>query len=796
MNGLIALAAATWLSVPSAPVVPPSEYKRAHRAADGTSWFWTAVTNAARVVSAKWTTCGLGVYEVYVNGRRVGEDFLKPGYTDPRKTKYSFSYDVTALMNRASGDVSHLAAEVSSGWWRDRIVGFAGKKSAFYGVLEVECADGSRRTYVTNPETWRCGIAGPVTHAGIYDGEEFDARIASPVRGEDLRERPEVSGEFTGEIVPTAGAEVCLRRDLARRRGPHSLKRGETLVVDFGQNCAAVPEFRFKAKRGTVLTALPGEMLNDADKGVRGCDGPKGSVYRANLRTPRDGMRIVYTFAGRGVETYLPRFTFFGYRYLSVTATDDVEIESVASVPVTSIRKEMETGSIETGDAAVNRLVENILWSQRSNYLSIPSDCPQRSERGGWSADTQVFAEAGSFNADSYAFLSKWMRDLRDCQHPLGGFRAAAPDGVNGNAYMRFGWSDAGVIVPCRMWLQFGDARIVRDNWSAMERFVARVAETRYREIPEAAGYQWGDWLSLTRYEGRPSRSEMSGFEKVREADGKVREVPKAGTLRWWAYLGGCHALQDAEMMAAMARAIGRDAGKYEAMADGFRADLKRTFFAADTGMLEKTFDGMQTAMLFALKLGLVGGTAKERTVAALRTSIAAEGGTLHTGFLGTAIALDTLTENGLSDVAYDLLLNRKFPGWLYSVDQGATTIWERWDCYSKKTGFGGPAWAISFNHYAYGSVLAWLYKTAAGIASDPSAPGFRNVIMRPVPDRRLGFVKAEYRSAAGLVTSHWWYEGDKWIWQFTIPEGATASVTLPGETTSAAYGPGRHEVR
>lgn len=786
---------AQWLAVPSAPIVADADAPKAVRAADGTSWFWTAIANDAAVKSAKWTTCGLGVYDVYVNGRRVGDDFLKPGYTDPRKTKYSFAYDVTALMNRDAGTVSHFAAEVSSGWWRDRIVGFAGKKSAFYGVLEVEYTDGLRRTYKTNSETWRCGIAGPVTHAGIYDGEKFDARIVPPCHGEGLREHPEVSEEFAGEILPTAGAEVCLRRDLAMRRGPYSLKKCETLVVDFGQNCAAVPEFRFKAKRGTVLTALPGEMVNDADKGVRGCDGPKGSVYRANLRTPRDGMRIVYTFAGRGVETYLPRFTFFGYRYLSVTATDDVEIESVTSIPVTSIRKEMETGSIETGGATVNRLIENILWSQRSNYLSIPSDCPQRSERGGWSADTQVFAEAGSFNADTYAFLEKWMRDLRDCQHPLGGFRAAAPDGINGNAYMRFGWSDAGVIVPYRMWMQFGNARIVRDNWSAMERFVARVAATRYREIPEANGYQWGDWLSLARYEGRPSRPEMSGFEKVRDADGMMREVPKAGTRRWWAYLGGCHAVQDAEMMAAMARAVGRDATKYDSLADEFRADLKRAFFAADTGTLEKTFEGMQTAMLFALKLALVEGEAKERTVAALRDSIAAEGGTLHTGFLGTAIALDTLTDNGLADLAWDLLLNRKFPGWLYSVDQGATTVWERWDCYSKKTGFGGPAWAISFNHYAYGSVLAWIYKTAAGIAADPAAPGFRNVIMRPIPDRRIGFVKAAYRSAAGLVTSHWRYEGEKWIWEFSIPDGATASVTLPGETVVQNYGPGSHRV-
>ena len=787
---------AVWLSVPSAPVVDAAKADQLQRAADGTSWFATTVTNVAEIASARWTTAGLGVYEVYVNGARVGTDFLKPGFTHFAKTKLSFSYDVTPLLKTAAGAANVFAAEVSSGWWRDKIVNFAGRKSAFRGTLDVTYSDGSRRSYGTDPDTWRCGVAGPVTHAGIYDGEDFDARIAAPRQGEGLTERPEVNTEFRGEILPAEGAKVCLRRDLAMTRGPFALRKGETLVVDFGQNCAAVPAFTFRAKAGTVLTALPGEMLNDAEAGVRGCDGPKGSVFRANLRTPQDGMRLVYTFAGRPVETYLPRFTFFGYRYVSITATDDVSIDSVSSVPVTSVTKEMETGTVETGDPDVNRLIRNIRWSQRSNYLSIPSDCPQRSERFGWTADTQVFVEAGSFNADTYGFLLKWMRDLRDSQHPLGGFPGVAPYAEHGNGCSRFGWADAGVIVPSVMWRQFGDRRIIDENWAAMEKFVARIAAAKYRTelLPEAEDYQWADWLSRTRYEGRPYTPELSAFETVVGADGRTSERPKPETRLWWDYLGGCHWLWDAERMSEMARATGRDAAKYDRMSAEARAYLKDTFFNTPDGTIREPFRDMQTAALFALRLGLVEGRAAERTRQMLRAGIAARGGTLETGFLGTAIALDTLTEHGMSAVAYDLLLNHRFPGWLYSVDQGATTIWERWDCYTKDRGFG-PARLISFNHYAYGSVLAWIYKTAAGIASDPKAPGFRNVIMRPIPDRRLGFVKASYRSAAGLVTSHWWYEGEKWIWEFSVPNGATASVTLPGESTARAYGPGSHRV-
>ena len=787
-----------WISVPGAPVYVGPVGDNA-RAADGTSWFARSFANRGDVAKATWKVSGLGVFEAFVNGRRVGDDFLKPGFTHTGKTKYAFTYDVTGLMNRGKGEGNVLAAEVSAGWWRDKIVtpahksdkrGFAGNKSAFLGELEVVYMDGSRETVATDAESWRCGVAGSVTHAAIFDGEEYDARVKDPVLGEGLVEKPEVNAEFKGEVLPTSGAEVALRRDLAIVRGPYSLKKGETLVVDFGQNCAAVPEFAFKAQRGTVLTCLPAEMLNDADKGERGCDGPKGSVYRENLRMPKDGMRVVYTFAGEGLETYMPRFTFFGYRYVSLTATGDVEIERVASVPVTSIKKELEIGRIETGDSDLNRLIANVYWGQLSNYLSVPTDCPQRNERLGWTADTQVFCEAGAFNADTSRFFHKWMRDMRDSQDAKGGFPGVAPFAQYGNNPMRLGWADAGVIVPYKVWLMFGDKAIVDENWDAMERFVGRVAETRYRteNIPECGNYQWNDWLSLTKIESCPFKPEYSSFEKG--PDG--RRHPKAEALVYWNYLGGCYWLWDARMMAAMAAATGRDAAKYEKMAEEAKAYMLGEFFAEPDGMVVPVLRGMQTPALFALKLGLVEGEAKDRTIADLEASFASSGGTFHTGFLGTSIIMDTLTENGLDALAYDLLLNHSFPGWLYSVDQGATTIWERWNSYTKSDGFG-PVSMNSFNHYAYGAVLAWMYRTAAGIAPDPSAPGFRKIRMEPKPDRRLGFVKAEYRSAAGLVKSAWRYEGDKWTWEFTVPEGATASVTLPGEAVARDYAPGSY---
>jgi alpha-L-rhamnosidase len=327
-----------------------------------------------------------------------------------------------------------------------------GKKRAFRSVLELTYADGSKQLYGTDLENWKAGIAGPVKHAAIFDGEEYDAREAMGYDCADQFSAPEENTEFEGEILPSEGAEVYLRRDLALSpvkaytwKGVEgavenefgkvtvvkefasgetmNIKAGETLVVDFGQNCAGVPSFVFKANEGVVLTCLPGELLNDGNGArSRGMDGPEGSVHRENLRTPKSAMILGYTFArGNDYVSYSPRCTFFGYRYVSITATGDVSIKSVKSIPVTSIAGNLEIGHISTGNDLINRLIQNTYWGQLSNYLSVPTDCPQRNERLGWTADTQVFAETGSFFANTLSFFKKWMRDMRDSQHPLGG---------------------------------------------------------------------------------------------------------------------------------------------------------------------------------------------------------------------------------------------------------------------------------------------------------------------------------------------------------------------------------------
>lgn len=817
-----------WISATDAPVVEES-IGELTRAADGSSWFVTNIINNRKLKKAKWMTTGLGIFDLYVNGKRIGEEILKPGFTDYEKTKRSFTYDITEAMNPAENASNQLAVEMTPGWWGDKIVtpggtqGFIGKKVAFRGVVELTYTDGTKEYFGSNNKDWKAGITGPVKHAAIFDGEEYDARVQPGYMTEDLLSTPEVNFEFNGEILPSQGAEVYLRKDLALpvkraylwenvtgqneedygtvvitkefAQGEElTVKPGETLVLDFGQNSSAVPSFEFLAEEGTKLTFLPAELLNDGNGSrQRGMDGPEGSIHRLNLRTPDTAFRVDYTFAdNKGkYSNFIPTKTFFGYRYASIVADGDVKIRNIKSIPVTSITKDMEIGKISTGNDTINRLISNTYWGQLSNYLSVPTDCPQRNERLGWMADTQVFSETGTYFANTRDFFDKWMRDVRDNQSPAGGYPGVCPKAQYGHMphEVRLGWADAGIIVPWTVWKQFDDKSIIDNNWESMERFMDLISDTKYNHnalIEHNGNYQWADWLS---YEPL----ETCGGLHIKHENGQ--DVINPDAIEYWNYLGACYWLSDAEMMADMARATDRDNPKYEQMVSKARDYIKNEFFTPDGKFKTEILNTMQTPALFALRGNLVEGQAKEDMISRLRENFANNGNCLQTGFLGTSILMPTLTENGMTDLAYTLLFQRNNPSWIYSVDNGATTIWERWNSYMIDKGMG-PRGMNSFNHYAYGCVCEWLWETAAGISTDNSYPGFKHIVMKPVPDKRLGHLDAVYNSTSGPIESHWKYEGDNWIWDFSIPEGATASVTLPWSTDTIEYGAGNHRIQ
>lgn len=809
-----------WISVADAPVVK-GRVNDGTRAADGASCFVANQTNARKVKSAKWMTSGLGVYNLYVNGSLIGEEVLKPGFTHPYKTRRSFTYDITDALNKAKGQSNQFFAEVTPGWWSDKIVtpggheGMVGERCAFRGVVVIVYDDGTKACIPTDTKSWTSSIAGPVTHAAIFDGEVYDARILAPYSDTSGFATPIVNTEFNGEVLPTDGAEIYLREDLAldpvkaytwksttgesaeqygriivnKEYAPGekiSLKPGEKLVVDFGQNCAAVPRFLFNANGGTTLKCEASELLNDGNGAKsRGMDGPEGSTHRLNLRIPREGMYVQYTFADSDSPvSFTPVNTFMGYRYITITADDDVVIDKIQSIPVTSIAQSLETGEITTGNDLINKLISNTIWGQRSNYLSVPTDCPQRNERLGWTADTQVFAETGTFFANTKPFFHKWMRDMRDSQSDNGGYPGVAPLAQYGGEVWRLGWADAGIIVPWTVFKQYGDTAIVGENWESMNRYIDHLAEVKANHealAPENGNYEWADWLS---------------YEPLESCSGRAfgPNGPLPETLDYWNYLYASYWLMDAEMMRDMAVATGRDAKKYEKMASEARKHLLDTFFDKNGEFKTALLNEMQTPALFALKNNLFEGKKKENMIARLRKNFADHDNCLQTGFLGTSILMPTLTDNGMSDIAYELLFQRKNPSWLYSVDNGATTIWERWNSYMLDSGMG-PQGMNSFNHYAYGCVCQWLWQTAAGIASDPERPGFEHIIMSPVPDARLGHLDATYRTPLGEVKSSWKYTDKTWNWKFTIPKGATATVTLPGQTQSKTYTSGSYDI-
>lgn len=814
-----------WISAANAEVVTCNVVDGT-RSADGASWFVSELKNEKNVVSAKWMTTALGVFDLYINGQLIGNEILKPGFTHYKKTKLSFTYDVTGAFKTDKGDKNILSAQVTPGWWSDKIItpynnkGMIGNKCAFRAVLELTYDDGSKALFGTDTQNWKAGIAGPVTHAAIFDGEEYDARLLPGYKTPEKLSKPEINTEFNGKILPSEGAEIYFRTDLSLSpvkayiwKGVSGESKdeygkivvvreynddermtvypGENLVIDFGQNCAAVPSFIFNAKEGTVLECFPAELLNDGNGAKnRGMDGPEGSVHRLNLRIPNEGMKLKYTFAKSDADvSFCPRNTFFGYRFISINVSDKVEINSIKSIPVTSITKEMECGTIKTGNELVNKLISNTIWGMRSNYLSVPTDCPQRNERLGWTADTQVFAETGTFFANTSGFFHKWMCDMMDTQDIKGGYPGVAPLAQYGGEMMRVGWADAGIIVPWTVWKQFGDTDIINQCWESMEKYINHVNDTHYDHVTlkdENYNYQWADWLS---YEPLES---CGGGAFGKDAKGNPCPLPDAVT--YWNYLGASYWMIDAGMMRDMAKATGRDATRYENMISKAKEYIKKNFLTPEGDFKTDILNTMQTPALFALKNRVIEGDAKISMIKRLRKNFSDHGNCLQTGFLGTSILMPVLTENGMSDIAWELLLQRKNPSWIYSIDNGATTIWERWNSYMIENGMG-PRGMNSFNHYAYGVVCEWIWENVAGIASDPANPGFKHIIMKPVPDKKLGFIDAVYNSVSGQIKSSWRYEGDKWIWEFTIPRGCKASVTIPGEKESKEYSEGNYKI-
>ena len=752
------------------------------------------VFTARDVKNARIDATALGVFDLWCNGQRVGRqtsngdvefDELKPGWTEYRKRVLYYSYDITSYIREGE---NVLLAAVAPGWYNGRIaLGTYGKTHvSFLGALHLLDAGGDRTIYTD--DSWDACWGGRIRAADIWDGELCDGREMSYaemslVNTRDIDWDVPTEESYDIFVTPHIGPTVKARAGLSRKPvsinvyngtvdngSDHgrinvvrtveggdvfSLKKGERAIIDFGQNLVGYPVFTVKGTMGTQVTARVSEMLNDSGDKARLNDGPEGSLYTANYRSAKAKVSYI-TRGDAGGEAYRPTFTYLGFRYCELLATDDVEISDLTAAVVGSDTR--ETGRIETSHKDVNRLISNILWGQRGNYLSVPTDCPQRDERLGWMFDTHAFAGTAAYNADVRGFFHKWLQDMRDSQAENGMY----PDVVPAVRVIGFGgaaWSDAGIIVPHVMWKMYGDNALVEAHYESMERYMDWLATTDLM----GAAPTYGDWLGCEYTDPR--------------------------------LVGVAYYAHDARCMEAMSRAIGREdrAAHYREVYENVR-DKFRSLYCDENGDLIESARS-QTCYLLALYVDLLDEDSSVRATAALRQKILDNGCKLSTGFVGTYILNNVLAEHGENDLAYSLLLQPEFPSWLYSVHQGATTMWEEWNSYTHEKGFYGHGMS-SFNHYAFGAVEEWMYRHMAGIESSEDAPGFAHPILQPKPDvrrpedipegqERITWVKASYDSCVGTIVSNWDMT-DGFVYETTVPLMST--LYLPVLTDAETF--------
>lgn len=733
----------------------------------------------------------LGLFDLYCNGERVGlptaegtvYDELKGGAPDYRVRAESDFYDL----------MPYLAAEntlvfiVSPGYYSGRIsFGVFGLRTpAIAAELTLSYPDG-REEIIRTGEEWETAVTGPILFADIYDGETIDHRLPPPYAESTAYTWGAAERyDYPGEVTPRRSRPVRLLPGLTRRPASavlwrkieedgtdfgHTVPRwkrvgadaeqtvlypGEHLLLDFGQNIVGRPRILMDAAPGTKMILRFAEMLNDSGRRDRGNDGPAGTLYLANCRTAK--ALVSFIAAGGSGEVLEPLHTFYGFRYVEIEVTERTEILSARGCVLTADLT--ETGHVRTDNAELNRLIANVEWGRRGNYLHIPTDCPQRDERLGWSGDTQIFAGAAAYLADIRAFMQQWLRDARDSQESLdGAYGDVIPNVLGPENGGNAGWGDAGIIIPDVLYRMYGDTETMREHYASMERYMDFLA--RFGGDDGGRTF-YGDWLA---YE------------------------PTAKP-----YIALAYYANNARLMAKYSRILMAEAGDFYAQRAAHYEALHhhlRGVFAdryVREGHLTET---SQTAYLLALHFDLPDEPARGEAIRALAEKIRGNGNTLSTGFLGTGILAQTLSEVGLTDLAYSLLLQTRDPSWLYSVRQGATTIWERWNSYTRERGFGDVN-MNSFNHYAYGAVAEWLFTTAAGIRPDPEAPGFTHLIFAPEPDlrrpedipegqQRLRRVSAMFDSPSGRIESSWKYVGDTFVYRCRIPAGVTATIRFP----------------
>jgi len=687
-----------------------------------------------------------GLYELQLNGRRVGDAVLTPGWTSYNKRLQYQTYDVTDLLKNGQNAVG---VTLGNGWYRGNLAwgdrrNIYGDRLALLVQITVTYRDGRQETIATD-QRWKAAT-GPILMSEIYHGETYDARLEKggwtlPGFADGQWSGVTIASGRKDILVAPAGPPVRRIQELT----PIKILRtpaGDT-VVDMGQNMVGWVRLKVDGAAGTTVTLRHAEVL---DK--------QGNFYTANLRAAKQTVR--YTLKGGGVETFEPHFTFQGFRYVAVDGyPGQLTPESLTGVVIHSDMA--RTSTFETSSTPVNQLQHNIVWGQKGNFVDVPTDCPQRDERLGWMGDAQVFAPTAAFNMDVAGFFTKWLRDVAADQLDTGSVPHVIPDILSEPGKPAGGsaaWADAAVIIPWTMYLSYGDRRILETQYPSMVRWVEYVRQRAGDDFIWSEDFTFGDWLAFA--------STASDYPGATTGKDLIATAMFA---------------HSADLLGKVARVLGKpdDAARYESLFDRVKTAFQREFVTATGRVGENT----QTAYAVALQFELLPETMRASAAARLAQEVR-QRKHLTTGFVGTPYLCHVLSRYGYLDEAYLLLKREDYPSWLYPVKQGATTIWERWDGQRPDGSFQDTG-MNSFNHYAYGAIGEWMYRVMAGIEVDPAAPGYKHTLIQPQPGGGFTSVRAAHMSAYGSVISKWTIKDGRFELAVEVPANTRATVRLPG---------------
>ena len=695
-----------------------------------------------RVIKARLYITSHGLYESFINGQRVGDQVFTPGWTSYNNRLQYQTYDITRLLTK--GD-NVIGVTLGDGWyrgylgWKDRRNVY-GSRLALLAQIEIEYADGTRKILVTD-KSWRSTNDGPIIMSDIYMGEIYDARKemdgwTSTDFNDSEWKKVSVQDYRMDHLVTPIGPPV---RKIEEVKPKEVISKGNGVyIVDMGQNMVGWIRLNVEGKAGTRITLRHAEVL---DK--------HGNLYTENLRSATQS--LVYTCKEAGKEVYEPHFTFQGFRYVEIAAYPGAP--ALSSITGYAIHSDMTpVGNFMCSDSLINQLQHNIQWGLKGNFLDVPTDCPQRDERLGWTGDAQVFAPTACFNMDAASFYTKWLRDMALDQGDDGKVNDVIPDVLNGGGG-HTGWADASVVVPWTVYLNYGDKRILENQYESMKAWIKYMKDRAGDNYLWQHDWHYGDWLSFD--DSHPAYM------------GAYTETDLIAT----AYFA-----HSTTLLGKIADVLGKtdDAHAYRILANKIKDAFTREFVTPNGRLVSNT----QTAYTLALAMGLLPESIRESAAENLYHNVN-RFKHITTGFLGTPLICKTLSDNGYIDMAYLLLNRKKYPSWLYPVTMGATTIWERWDGMKPDSTFQNPG-MNSLNHYAYGAIGKWLYSTVAGIDVDENIPGYKHIIIAPNPGGGLTHAMAEIHTIYGEAKSAWQMANHEMVLDVTIPPNTSADVYLP----------------